>query len=147
MLIHRRLMRTVSSLVTLGLLATAAVAHERTFHFEIGHQALSQALRSYGQICGLDVIFTEHVVAGVNAASLEGEYTAQEALKRLLQGTGLVAERSPSGALMIRRRQSVEVSTTNPAPLSLQRVAYARTELPLAQAQPCIPPSRAQQAV
>src|SRR2546430_16160880 len=82
MLIHRRLMRTVSSLVTLGLLATAAVAHERTFHFEIGHQALSQALRSYGQICGLDVIFTEHVVAGVDAASLEGEYTAQEALKR-----------------------------------------------------------------
>src|SRR5437016_8720226 len=94
MLIHRRLMRTVSSLVALGLLATAAVAHERTFHFEISHQSLSQALRSYGQICGLDVIFTENVVAGVDAASLEGESTAQEALNRLLQGTGLVAERS-----------------------------------------------------
>ena len=147
MLIHRRLMRTVSSLVALGLLATAAVAGERTFHFEISHQSLSQALRSYGQICGLDVIFTEHVVAGVDAASLEGEYTAQEALNRLLQGTGLLAERSPSGALMIRRRQRAEVSTANPAPLSLERVAYAGTELPLAQAQPSGPPSGAPQSV
>jgi len=147
MLIHRRLIRTVSSLVALGLLAMAAVAHERTFHFEISHQSLSQALRSYGQICGLDVIFTEDVVAGVDAASLQGEYTAQEALNRLLQGTGLVAEHSPSGALMIRRRQRAEVSTTNPAPLSLERVAYAGTELPLAQAQPSSPPSGAPQGV
>src|SRR5437588_641076 len=147
MLIHRRLIRTVSSLVALGLLAMAAVAHERTFHFEISHQSLSQALRSYGQICGLDVIFTEDVVAGVDAASLQGEYTAQEALNRLLQGTGLVAEHSPSGALMIRRRQRAEVSTTNPAPLSLERVAYAGTELPLAQAQPSGPPSGAPQGV
>src|SRR2546430_658317 len=147
MLIHRRLMRTVSSLVALGLLATAAVAHERTFHFEISHQALSQALRSYGQICGLDVIFTEHVVAGVDAASLEGDYTAQEALNRLLQGTGLVAERSPSGALMIRRRQGAEVSTANPAPLSLERVAYAGADPRLAQAQPSGPPNGAPQSV
>src|SRR2546430_7285800 len=55
--------------------------------------------------------------------------SAQEALNRLLQGTGLVAERSPSGALMIRRRQSAEVSTTNPAPLSLERVDRKSTRL------------------
>src|SRR2546430_12566859 len=73
--------------------------------------------------------------------------SAQEALTRLLQGTGLVAERSPSGALMIRRRQSAEVSTTNPAPLTLERVAYAGTELPLAQAQPSSAPSGAPQGV
>src|SRR2546423_11331488 len=147
MLIHGPLIRPVAGRVALGLLAMAAVAHERTFHFEISHQALSQALRSYGQSCGLDVILTEHVVAGVDAASLEGEYTAQEALNRLLQGAGLVAERSPSGALMIRRRQNAEVSTTNPAPLSLERVAYAGTELPLAQAQPSSAPSGAPQGV
>src|SRR5205085_4561712 len=102
MLILRRLMRTVSSLVALGLLATAAVAHERTFHFELGHQALSQALRSYGQICGLDVIFTEHVVAGVDAASLEGEYTAQEALKRLLRSEEHTSELQSQSNLVCR---------------------------------------------
>ncbi|TLY57664.1 MAG: hypothetical protein E6K52_14195, partial [Gammaproteobacteria bacterium] len=147
MLIHRRFIRTVSSLLASALLATAAVAHERTFHFEISHQSLSQALRSYGQICGLDVIFTEDVVAGVDAASLQGDYTAQEALDRLLQGTGLVAERSPSGALMIRRRQGAEVSTANPAPVSLERVTYAGADPRLAQAQPSGPPNGAPQSV
>src|ERR1700730_11608484 len=97
------------------LFATAGAAHQRTFHFDIRQQPLSQALRSYGQICGRDVIFTEDVVAQAGAASLEGDYDAQEALSRLLDGTNLVAERSPSGAVMIRRQHPVS-SDTGPAP-------------------------------
>jgi iron complex outermembrane receptor protein len=111
------------------LFATAASAHQRTFHFDITQQPLSQALRNYGQICGRDVIFTEEVVAGSGAASLEGNYTAEEALTRLLAGTNLVAEHSPSGALMIRRLHpptpAGQVST------GLHRVAYAGADLPL----------------
>jgi len=111
--------------------STSAAAHQRTFHFDFTPQPLSQALRSYGQICGQDVIFTEDVVSGVNTTSLEGDYTAQEALSRLLEGTNLVAERSPSGALMIRRRPHSDGSTGKAASLSLQRVAYAGAVPPL----------------
>ncbi len=123
--------------------ATAAAAHQRTFHFEIANQPLSQALRSYGQICGQDVIFTEDVVSGAGAASLEGDYTAQEALSRLLEGTNLVVEHSPSGALMIRRRPHPEASTANDA-LKVHRIAYAGADLALDQATSSEPPSEPQ---
>src|SRR5579872_6180723 len=92
--------------------ASAAAAHGRLFHFDITPEPLSQALRTYAQICGQDVIFTEAVVAGAGTTSLVGDFTADEALSRLLAGTKLVVERSPSGALMIRRRQ---LSNTNAA--------------------------------
>jgi iron complex outermembrane receptor protein len=113
-----------------ALLAPAAYAQGRGFHFAIANQSLSQALRSYGQISGQEVIFTEDVVAGL-AVSLEGDFTAQAALERLLQGTGLIAERSPSGAIMIRRRPRGETPTDVRAPLSLERVASAASPLVL----------------
>ena len=81
-------------------------AHGRVFHFDITPEPLSQALRTYAQICGQDVIFTESVVAGAGTTSLVGDFTADDALSRLLAGTKLVVERSPSGALMIRRQQA-----------------------------------------
>ena len=88
----------------LGVLSSAvAQTADRSFHFDITNQSLSQALRSFAHVCGQEVVFTEDMVAG-QATSLKGEYTVQAALNRLLQGTDLVAERSKSGAIMIRRR-------------------------------------------
>ena len=107
-----------------ALVAPAAYAQGRGFHFAIANQSLSQALRSFGHISGQEVIFTEDMVSGL-AASLEGDFTAQAALERLLQGTGLIAERSPSGAIMIRRRPRSETSTDVQVPLSLERFASA----------------------
>src|SRR5487761_1517819 len=85
--------------------ASAASAQGRLFHFDITPEPLSQALRTYAQICGQDVIFTESVVAGTGTTSLVGDFTADDALNRLLAGTKLIVARSPSGALMFRRRQ------------------------------------------
>ncbi len=85
------------------LFSIGASAQQHLFRFSITHAPLSLALRTYGQICDTDVIFTESVVAGAPRISLVGSYTASEALSRLLAGTGLVAARSPSGALMIKR--------------------------------------------
>lgn len=85
-----------------GVLANAS-AEPHTFPFDILPEALSQALRSYGQISGQEIIFTEDLVEGKTAAALNGNYTAEAALAKLLEGTGLTAERSHSGALMIRR--------------------------------------------
>src|SRR5487761_483612 len=100
-----RISVTVAAILasTVGAVAAAASAHGRVFHFDITPEPLSQALRTYAQICGQDVIFTEYVVAGAGATSLEGDFTADDALSRLLAGTQLVVQRSPSGALMIRR--------------------------------------------
>jgi len=85
------------------LATIAAAADVPSYHFDISDQSLSQALRSFGQISGQEIIFTEDLVVGVKAATVKGDFTAEDALTRLLFGTGLVAKRSPSGALMIRR--------------------------------------------
>ncbi len=104
--------------------ASAAVAHGRMFHFNITPEPLSQALRTYAQVCGQDVIFTQSVVAGAGTTSLVGDFTAAAALHHLLAGTQLVVERSPSGALMIRRRQQASTDATTPSQ-SLVRVSQA----------------------
>ena len=109
---------------TAALGASAAAAHGRLFHFDITPEPLSQALRTYAQVCGEDVIFTESVVAGAVATSLVGDFTADDALSRLLAGTQLVVQRSPSGALMIRRRQQASTDAT-PSGESSLRVAKA----------------------
>lgn len=85
-----------------GFVASAAMSQTRSFHFDIGTQSMSAALRDYAKICGQQIIFTEEVVAGIEAAPLLGDFTAVAALSRLLAGTDLVTELSPSGALMIR---------------------------------------------
>jgi len=81
----------------------------RSFSFDIAPEPLAQALRTYGQVSGQAIIFTDDLVEGITSPSLKGVYTPEAALERLLKGTGLTTERSPSGAIMIRR----------PAPVSL----------------------------
>ena len=127
MVIRTHRMRSASGLAVvcaLGVLGTAvAQTQDRSFHFDMATQSLSQALRNFAHICGQEVVFTEEVVAG-QATSLKGEYTVQGALERLLQGTNLVAERSTSGAIMIRRRQR-ETGADVRAPITFGRSASA----------------------
>jgi iron complex outermembrane recepter protein len=100
-------MRNASSLVAAcvaGVLGTGvAQGQDRSYHFDIANESLSQALRNFAQVCSQQVVFTEDIVSG-QATSLKGDFTVQGALDRLLEGTDLVAERSASGAIMIRRR-------------------------------------------
>lgn len=73
----------------------------REFHLNIPSQPLSEALRAYAQATGQQIVFSEELVAGRNAVALAGDYTAEAALERLLAGSGLVAVRTPRGALMV----------------------------------------------
>lgn len=110
--------RTLIALACLSLGAASAHSEspERSLRFDIASQSLAQALRSYGQISGQEIIFTRDLVDGKFASPLQGEYTAQAALEHLLQGTGLKAERSTSGALMIRRAEQPTKTVYNTAP-------------------------------
>ena len=115
-------------------LSVPALAHARVFHFEIAQQSLSEALQTYAEICGQEVIFTEAVVAGAGTTSLVGDYTASDAMQHLLAGTALVAERSSSGALMIRHRpQATTYSTTgymSMQPVALRTASEAEVDTP-----------------
>jgi len=98
---RRRLLNT-SALVAVAIslaAAGAAAAQDRTYH--IPSESLSKALRDYGRASGRQVIFTEDLVRGRTAPVLEGSYSPDAALARLLEGSGLGSQLSPSGAVMI----------------------------------------------
>ena len=84
------------------LVATAAVAQERAF--DIPAQPLSASLRDYGLAAGEQIIFAENIVRGRRAPALQGSYTSSQALDVLLADTGLMAQRTASGGIMIAQR-------------------------------------------
>ena len=97
------------------LLVSAALAQDRTFHFDLPEQSLSQTLRDFGRLASQEIIFTEDLVTGTKSKALRGDFTAADALARLLKGTNLTSERSASGALMIRRQDKPAAPKTSQA--------------------------------
>jgi iron complex outermembrane receptor protein len=83
----------------------ASPAFAQSYTFDIPAQSLSDSLRDYARVSGQQIIFTNDLVAGQNGRRLQGSYSPADALSELLAGTGLVVERSSSGALMIRRER------------------------------------------
>ncbi len=109
----------LAHLVLLCAFAGAAPAHadrDAGFQFDTSGQLLTEALKQYAQTTNQSLIFTEDLVAGVKANVLKGTYTAETALEKLLQGTGLVAVRNSAGALQIRQVAEQKASASAPAP-------------------------------
>ena len=105
----RRKTRVASAACALLLLASSpaagAQAHDR-YAFDQPAEALSQALRDVAVRTGRNVIAPDELVQTREAPPLSGTFTAEEAVARLLEGTGLryrlvdatlVIERVPEG--------------------------------------------------
>jgi hypothetical protein len=93
--------------------AHEARAQDREVRFNMPAQPLSEALRAYARVTGEQIIFTEDLVAGRRAPALRGQYASERALGRLLRGAGLVALRTPRGALMILPADDARASSRN----------------------------------
>src|SRR3546814_6871435 len=89
---------------------------------------LSQALRDYGRIADVQIIFTEDLVRGRTAPGLKGDFTPTDALQKLLEGTGLRAEKTPSGAVMILRAGDAPPTDADGTAPSATETATDRSE-------------------
>jgi iron complex outermembrane receptor protein len=93
-------------LICLVLIMIAPVtvrADEATMHFEIKAQPLSEALMAFGVQTGAIVIASSKLTSSKISKPVTGQLTRQEALTRMLQGTGLKFETSASGTILIVR--------------------------------------------
>jgi len=106
----RHVALTTSVLLGLGGLSTGAVLAQtstaargptRTYH--IGAQALGSALQEFASQAGLQLMFSESDVAGMQTSGLQGNFSADQALQRLLAGSGLVFEFPKPDAVIVRR--------------------------------------------
>lgn len=102
---RRSRIRTLALAGAASLLFVSAPALAQQQAYDIPTTSLSEALRDFGQVSGKQIIFTDDLVRGKKSAALKGNFTSEEALSRLLVGSGLRAEVAPSGAIMIVSRE------------------------------------------
>ncbi|MGE5501062.1 MAG: TonB-dependent receptor plug domain-containing protein, partial [Ignavibacteriales bacterium] len=100
-MIHRLLLAGASALA----IATAApaFAEDATHTFDIPAQPLSSALLAYSHQTDTPVIASMDLLAGKTAPAVKGDMAEGQALAMLLQGTGLKAERGPTGSIVVER--------------------------------------------
>jgi len=109
-----KMARRVQGLSTLGVtlacfaffvLALPRLDHaeEAPKRFDIKAQRLSEALMAFGAQTGAIVMASSDLTAGKISKPVSGQLTPQEALTRILEGTGLKFEISSNGTILIVR--------------------------------------------
>src|SRR5688500_1246765 len=86
-----------------GLLALAVsgVAAAQTRRFDVPAGDLKRALDTYIRQSGSQLIYPSAGIRGKRTPGVHGTLSSEAALDRLLTGSGLIATRDPSGAVVV----------------------------------------------
>lgn len=122
---------------TAAFAATPAVAEQgpsEPVNFDIAAQPLDQAVTALARQAGLSIGGDASLLRGKQAAALEGEYTVDEALQRLLAGAGLQyrfsdGDRVTLSAEVERESESAAMSEMEPLVVSATRTDTPVSEL------------------
>lgn len=71
--------------------------------FDIPAQPLDEALHAFGQQSGMAVLVDRELTARQRSMPLSGAFSARDGLRRLLEGTGLMARYSGAEAFTVQR--------------------------------------------
>jgi hypothetical protein len=84
-----------------------AASEPKKASFDIPSSQAAPALKKYSAQSGQQVLYSNRDLAGVITNEVRGKFTAEDALRRLLAGTPLVASRDTrSGAVAVGRESS-----------------------------------------
>lgn len=103
-----------SLFLALGLHAPDVQAQETPLAIGIAAQPLEAALEKLGAQAGLQIFYLPEAVKGLHAPNVSGNLTADQALSRLLAGTGLEFRRNGKNVSLSRPAQG---ETTQLAPV------------------------------
>src|SRR5262245_45289267 len=112
---------------TLGLLAAAAaalcvsqptIAQQRsdmkTYAFKIEAGSMSRALALYSEVSGVQLVYDSDFVRDIRSDGLTGSYSAQEALNKLLERSGLQARFTSGTTATVVRAETNGTRTLGP---------------------------------
>lgn len=115
---HRTMRRQDASLKHIGLatcllgsailplaqpaLAQASADQAATYDFAIAAQPLPRALDAFSRVTGLNVVYTDEAPYALQAPALEGRMSAEQALARLLAGSGFTFARAGAGTVTLQ---------------------------------------------
>src|SRR6185295_12810321 len=77
---------------------------------DLPEQPLADSLRAIASRAGTNILFDSKDVKGVKAAALRAELSTNDAIKRVLAGTGLAADSTAPGTVIIRPIDDDEAS-------------------------------------
>lgn len=124
----------VLALLTASPAAIAAPA-EATLAFAIPAGSLESALTAYAARANVQLLYTPEVVRGLRSDGLMGDFTKRAALERLLAGTGIVAQQSRPGVVVLRlglvanAEQTVAMEVAQAPPSTLDEVIVTGTHI------------------
>ncbi|EJN35551.1 TonB-dependent siderophore receptor [Pseudomonas sp. GM78] len=76
-----------------AMAAQAGTAQSTLFSFSMAAKPLPQALSDFSHVTGISVVYTDEAPYGLTAPALNGQLRAEQALQRLLSGSGLTSRR------------------------------------------------------
>ena len=102
-------MRTLvlaTALLAFSLIGSATAADTRSvsYSLDIPAQDLNAALQQFAQASQHKLFYKSELVEGMTSQALKGEYTTEQALEMLLNGTHLTYDITPSAVVLIRDR-------------------------------------------
>lgn len=100
----RRALFAAASCAAFSLIAAPALAQANVQQdVVIEAQPLAEALNALGAQYGATIFAADEITQGKTASALSGRLTLEEALRRLLSGTGLIARPTSGGAYVVVR--------------------------------------------
>ncbi|HDS1681332.1 TPA: TonB-dependent hemoglobin/transferrin/lactoferrin family receptor [Pseudomonas putida] len=132
------------SLLTLALLASGAcslpaLAAEPAqassprmgdYRFSIAQQPLVEAINAFSKVTGWQVGFSAELADGVASPGVQGSLPPEAALKRLLQGTGLVLRKISNGNVVLERQSAGNAIALQQMTVSATRSAQDVSQVP-----------------
>ncbi|AEG01285.1 TonB-dependent siderophore receptor [Methylomonas methanica MC09] len=120
----------LSLTIAAALNVSVVMAAEQIMAFEIPPQALGGALNAYADAAGVQLSYPAELTSGLKSPGVSGQYTARQALQRLLTGTGVVARTTQNGTVTLEKTATTEPrsSATMPAVKVVGQAVYDSTD-------------------
>ena len=114
-----------------ALVTTApAWAAEDRASVELPAQSLAASLEALAGSFHNQLLYSADLVKGLNGAALKGEFTAEEALGKLLQGSGLEAKPAGNGAFTIQKAPHAQVTVLDTITVTATRTPNRAFDVP-----------------
>ncbi|WP_249780169.1 STN domain-containing protein [Bradyrhizobium sp. dw_411] len=98
--------------------------------FAIPSQPLANALHAYGRKVGIQVLYESRSAIGRQSAAVQGQFTPDEALKRLLTGTDLEVRHARSDAITLVAPAGLDLPPVNPLATADLSIGELRVRAP-----------------
>jgi len=113
------------SLLSIAFVPTGMAQAAQKVHVDIPAQDLSAALTQFGRETGTEIVFAPDAVREKKAVAVKGEFERNQALKLILEGSGLTYRVTTQGAIVV---ESLKNSSADENHMTGLRLSQSETE-------------------